>query len=149
MIVGLATVALYRPEPPGGVAPDSAPAKPANPLVHAPPEPTAVPIPEPTPGVAWAEPPPSPRRKPSGAVPATTAGGPREAGLPARRPRFLTAGPDETLADVARRVYGTPEAAEALWMANRDQVASRDAPLRPGVPLRAPEALGIGGNGPP
>jgi hypothetical protein len=44
----------------------------------------------------------------------------------------------EKLADVATRVYGTSDAAEPLWRANRDQVALIDSPLASGTILRTP-----------
>jgi len=44
----------------------------------------------------------------------------------------------ETLADIAARTYGTPDAAESIWKANRDQLARRDATLTPGMLLRTP-----------
>ena len=45
---------------------------------------------------------------------------------------------DERLVDVALRVYGTTEAVEKLWRANRDRLTSRDAPLIEGWLLRTP-----------
>jgi hypothetical protein len=47
-------------------------------------------------------------------------------------------GADETIADVALRVYGTTSQAEALWRANRDALPRRDSPLVPGTLLRTP-----------
>jgi hypothetical protein len=44
----------------------------------------------------------------------------------------------ETLADVARRVYGSADAAQALWLANRDRVDRPDISLHSGVLLRTP-----------
>ncbi len=44
----------------------------------------------------------------------------------------------EKLADVANRVYGTSDAAESLWRANRDQVSLIDSPLSRGTLLRTP-----------
>ncbi len=44
----------------------------------------------------------------------------------------------ETLVEVARRIYGTTDAAETLWRANRDQVAMIDSPLTRGTLLRTP-----------
>ncbi len=46
--------------------------------------------------------------------------------------------PGEKLADVATRVYGSPDEAEALWRANRDQVAMIDSALAKGTLLRTP-----------
>jgi nucleoid-associated protein YgaU len=140
VIVALVTVALYRPDPPPPTIP-SPPTSAEQPLVGSTPaRPEAVP--EPTPGVPWQEPsppsPPDPRRSQTAAAPASR-----------RRPRrpgsaFATVGPSETLADVARRVYGTDAAADALWRANRDQLNHRDSPLRPGTPLRTPPDLWAG-----
>jgi hypothetical protein len=45
---------------------------------------------------------------------------------------------DETIADVALRVYGTTSHADALWRANRDALPRRDSPLVPGTLLRTP-----------
>jgi hypothetical protein len=44
----------------------------------------------------------------------------------------------ETLTDVARRLYGSADAAEALWQVNRDHVSRPDTPLPSGTPLRTP-----------
>lgn len=44
----------------------------------------------------------------------------------------------ETLADVARRVYGSPGKVDQLWRANRDQLSSPEAPLSAGMLLRTP-----------
>lgn len=56
------------------------------------------------------------------------------------RPRspFTVVGPGESLADVATRVYGSPDAKEAIWKANRDQIAQVDSPLVRGTLLRTP-----------
>ena len=58
----------------------------------------------------------------------------------AREPRgaFTQARADESLAQVARRVYGDEGSAEALWRANRDVLDQADAPLRAGMLLRTP-----------
>lgn len=45
---------------------------------------------------------------------------------------------DETLAEVAVRVYGTARVAENLWRANRDQVVDRSGALVAGTWLRTP-----------
>jgi hypothetical protein len=57
-----------------------------------------------------------------------------------RRPRdpFTDVESGESLDDVALRIYGSTEAAKALWIANRDQVESPNAPLRAGMLLRTP-----------
>jgi hypothetical protein len=57
---------------------------------------------------------------------------------PGPRPSFAIVGPGESLADVAARVYGSRDAAEALWKANRDQVERLDSPLPRGTLLRVP-----------
>lgn len=44
----------------------------------------------------------------------------------------------ESLADVARRVYGEGADLEAFWKVNRDQLASPEAEVRPGMVLRTP-----------
>jgi nucleoid-associated protein YgaU len=44
----------------------------------------------------------------------------------------------ETLADVARRVYGSAEKVDVLWKANRDQLSKPEAPLGAGMLLRTP-----------
>jgi hypothetical protein len=54
------------------------------------------------------------------------------------RPPFTTSAAGETLADVARRVYGSPAAAQDLWLANRDHVERLDVPLPAGTLLRTP-----------
>jgi len=45
---------------------------------------------------------------------------------------------DETLEDVARRVYGSGTHVESLWRANRDALSRKDAPLTGGMVLRTP-----------
>jgi nucleoid-associated protein YgaU len=45
---------------------------------------------------------------------------------------------NETMLDVARRVYGSGDQVETLWRANRDALASVDAPLSSGMVLRTP-----------
>jgi hypothetical protein len=59
---------------------------------------------------------------------------------PGRRPdsAFTETQPGETLADVAVRIYGTPDATRALWHANRDQVADPNAALAEATVLRTP-----------
>ena len=53
-------------------------------------------------------------------------------------PGFATSQPGESLTDVAARVLGSADAAEALWRANRDQLESPESPLRAGTLLRTP-----------
>jgi hypothetical protein len=57
--------------------------------------------------------------------------------LPAQE-GFTQALEGETLRDVAVRVYGSADEAEALWRLNRDLVARRDATLSAGTLLRTP-----------
>lgn len=73
---------------------------------------------------------PSPRAK--------TAKPRRPAATTGRRLAFIQADAGETVADVALRVYGSPEAAGALWMANRDILPDRDTRLSAGTVLRTP-----------
>jgi nucleoid-associated protein YgaU len=51
---------------------------------------------------------------------------------------FTDVAEGETLSDVARRVYGSTDATDALWLANRDQLDRPDARLRSGTTLRTP-----------
>ncbi len=53
-------------------------------------------------------------------------------------PGFTHVAEGETLADVAMRLYGSQDAVPRLWMANRDIIPKRDAPLVAGTVLRAP-----------
>ena len=59
---------------------------------------------------------------------------------PLRRPSagFAIVGSGESLQDVAIRVYGSTEATESLWKANRDQADRMDSKLAPGTLLRTP-----------
>jgi len=45
----------------------------------------------------------------------------------------------ETLVDFAARIYGSKVDLAELWKLNRDQLATQDSPLRPGMMLRTPE----------
>jgi hypothetical protein len=45
---------------------------------------------------------------------------------------------NETLKDVARRVYGSSAGVDSLWRANRDALSRRDSPLAAGMVLRTP-----------
>jgi nucleoid-associated protein YgaU len=58
----------------------------------------------------------------------------------ARRPRsaFTVVEADETISDVARRVYGTTDEVESLWQANRDSLPRKDTPISSGMLLRTP-----------
>ena len=51
---------------------------------------------------------------------------------------FTYAMPGESLADIAVRVYGSPDSARKLWMANRDIIDSPDATPCGGTLLRTP-----------
>ena len=59
---------------------------------------------------------------------------------PPQEPRgaFTRVRAGETLAAIAARVYGNEDAAEGLWMANRDLLEREDAPLYTGALLRTP-----------
>lgn len=139
LLVGIVAVAFYRPDRPPSMVVGRPPASSS----------TKEP-PRPTPGVPLAE--ATTTRGPSdggaarpkaadgpGIVRRTSAAGPRRGGA-LRRPgsSFTKAEGGETLADVARRVYGTEEAAGPLWRANRDQLDGPEAALRPGMILRTP-----------
>jgi nucleoid-associated protein YgaU len=89
---------------------------------------------------------PAPTRPPQ-ALPAPTVGVPWSSSDPASapaRPWTSSCGPftevrsGESLADVARRVYGDPAAVSHLVEANRDQSLDALSPLHPGNPLRTP-----------
>ena len=54
---------------------------------------------------------------------------------------FTIALANETLQDVALRVYGSGTVADSLWRANRDALARRDSPLSAGMVLRTPVLL--------
>jgi nucleoid-associated protein YgaU len=56
------------------------------------------------------------------------------------RGAFTVVGSGESIADVARRVYGTTEGVESLWRANRDILSEPDAPLATGTVLHTPGA---------
>jgi nucleoid-associated protein YgaU len=45
---------------------------------------------------------------------------------------------DETLEDVARRVYGSTDSVDSLWRANRDSLPRKSSLLTAGVVLRTP-----------
>jgi hypothetical protein len=57
-----------------------------------------------------------------------------------RRPRsaFTVVEADETISDVALRIYGTTDGVESLWQANRESMQSRDSPISSGMLLRTP-----------
>jgi hypothetical protein len=58
----------------------------------------------------------------------------------ARRPRsaFTVVEADETIADVAMRIYGTTDEVESLWQANRESLPRKDTPISSGMLLRTP-----------
>jgi nucleoid-associated protein YgaU len=62
---------------------------------------------------------------------------PRSLGKLARAP-FTVVGSGETMADVARRVYGHADDVESLWRANRDVAREPGSPLAPGTVLHTP-----------
>lgn len=51
---------------------------------------------------------------------------------------FTHAKPGESLTDIAIRVYGSPDSARKVWMANRDLIDSLDAIPPDGTLLRTP-----------
>jgi len=53
---------------------------------------------------------------------------------------FTVARVDETIEDIALRVYGTSDCAGSLWRANRDSLKSPDSRISPGMLLRTPSA---------
>jgi nucleoid-associated protein YgaU len=113
----------------------------ATPIIaaDADPEPTADAVPpEPTPGVPWDPPLPGDRPAQAPDPPAPRATASLVSARRPARPGFATVRAGEDLAAVARRVYGAAAAAEALWRANRDQLADPGSPLKPGMPLRTP-----------
>jgi nucleoid-associated protein YgaU len=70
-------------------------------------------------------------------------GGPSEGtrpgmGTPRPPSAFTQARPGESLADIASRVYGSPDSARKIWMANRDLVDSLDTVPPGGTLLRTP-----------
>lgn len=54
---------------------------------------------------------------------------------------FTVVRKDETIWDVALRIYGTTDGTDALWRANRDAIPRIDSPLAPGMLLRTPPSL--------
>jgi hypothetical protein len=58
----------------------------------------------------------------------------------AHQPRaaFTVVERDETIGDVAVRIYGSIDALDVLWRANRDLLPQKDSPLSPGTFLRTP-----------
>jgi nucleoid-associated protein YgaU len=58
--------------------------------------------------------------------------------LPEPRGPFTRVRDGESLFDIALRVYGSGNAADSLWKANRDLIDREDTPLREGALLRTP-----------
>jgi nucleoid-associated protein YgaU len=58
----------------------------------------------------------------------------------ARRPAspFTVVEADESLEDVARRIYGSRIHVDSLWRANRDALTRKDSRLTTGMVLRTP-----------
>ena len=132
LIVVFFAVVLYQPETPQPPVAAVPPTATAEPVEARPPE--ALPAPKVVVRPAARSDPqrvevvsrpvsrPSPRRNPS------------------REPRgtFTKARDGETLADVARRVYGDDNALKTLWAANRDLLDRVDDPVVAGSILRTP-----------
>jgi hypothetical protein len=79
--------------------------------------------------------------RPSGAAKTGPESAKRQARIEfAREPEsdFTAVEASETIQDVAVRVYGSADRADALWRANRDSLPSRDTPLSAGIVLRTP-----------
>lgn len=141
VVVVLAAAVLLRPSRPSSEPPEPAPSEGPIPSVA---DLDSTP-PEPTPGTAWPAEPGSP-------APALDHGGLVAVVAPssafrseivaavARRPQrsFTEAVAGERLADVARRVYGSDEAAGVLWSANRDRLDDPAGPIPAGMVLRTP-----------
>ncbi len=64
---------------------------------------------------------------------------PRPNGLLRPRSAFTEVAEGESLADVATRVYGAPEAARTLWQANRDMIGRPKHPSRWGCSCGHPD----------
>jgi nucleoid-associated protein YgaU len=144
LLAAAATLVLYQPD--AAPAPTPAPAPSAGPAAAPatpPTSPAAVAgvVPDLTPGTPWTEPEPRPARPvlipTTRTLPAPAVAASRARPTPPRK-AFATVEPGETLADVARRVYGTPDAADRLWQANRDALPRPDSPVEPGALLRTP-----------
>ena len=104
---------------------------PRSPAPDLPPKPskiTAVTGPSPEkPATRVAEVPSADRNRPSTSKPTT---------LP--KTPFTVVRDGESLLDVANRIYGSAQAAESLWRANRDQLAAVSSPVPRGTLLRTP-----------
>ena len=73
---------------------------------------------------------PPPQRRPAESAP--------ESATRLARAPFTVVGSGETMADVARRVYGRTDDVEALWRANRNIPNGPGSPLAPGTVLHIP-----------
>ncbi len=102
------------------------------------PQPAPVPEPKPVPAEIRKSPEPEPQAAPAVVVSPAKVPPKRRTPPTGPRPSFAVVEPGERLADVAARIYGSEDAAEALWKANRDQVARIDSPLDRGTLLRTP-----------
>jgi nucleoid-associated protein YgaU len=143
-IVAIAAVALYRPDPPRTPTPVASEpvltgeSDESVALEEAPselPEPTAgIPLPPSATTVVRAVAAPTPN---SPNHPATIV---KKVSTTRRRPEsaFTTVGVGETLPAIAARVYGTADATETLFRANRDVLSDPDDPLQVGGMLRTP-----------
>lgn len=98
----------------------------------------ATPSPSPSPAPAPRIPPARPTPAPASPSASPRIAVRRPLSAPGPRSAFTQAEEGETLADVSLRVYGTSEAATALWRANRDVIPRREAPLTAGLLLRTP-----------
>jgi nucleoid-associated protein YgaU len=116
LIVVFFAVALYQPDRPPPSA-SLAPLAPVEPLEARAMEPPPAPPVKPAPRPAAAKAPPAPEARGS----------------------FTVVRDGESLADVARRVYGDDRGGrESLWRANRDLVDRLDSPVPAGSVLRTP-----------
>jgi hypothetical protein len=156
LIVGIFAVLLHDRNPPPPVpkslarsvstTPRVEGSKPESPASIGPPRPVARTAPPPSSGLARAPGPVLGPRKSEGPVPeperspdlTSRVDPPTRPSVPTSRPPFAVVEPGESLSDVAARVYGSKDASEALWKANRDQVARVDSPLSGGTLLRTP-----------
>ena len=127
-VIALVAIAFHRPESPPVAL------RPARPVESVAPPPESMPAP--TPGVPLSEAIPEPPRPAPAARPIRPASRRRTFRRPSSA--FAVVEEGETLADVARRVYGSEDQAEALRRANRDQLGGPGAEVRAGMLLRTP-----------
>ena len=147
LVVVFFAVALYQPDKPPPALAEVRPSP--GPLVEpSPPAPQPAPA---LPTVGRDEPPPAEQTKPISPQPAVAQRFAPAKAVPARavsrrpavepegaRGPFVRVREGETLADVARRVYGDGADAGALWRANRDVLDGPASPVRAGTRLRTP-----------